>query len=256
MDVVTRVLRHESELGRWELLLRPPDPRLSAFVGEYQGYVESVPHGPLRRQQVPTARLPLILNLGSRWSVADSPDHRARASRQLLRRALRPLRFRRRGRTCGVRPGRLHAARGAHVPRRPDARAREPRARAGGRPAATGAGAPCTARGEAVLGGALRPPGRGVRRRPRRCSNARGRRRMGLERARADARPGADRLDLRSAGQEPQIPRHAIPRADRPPAEDGRPDPPLRPRVRTARARRRAVSRSLPSSAATTTRRT
>ena len=74
MDVGTRVLRHESELGRWELLLRPPDRRLSAFVGEYQGYVESVPHGPLRRQQVPTSRLPLILNLGSPWSVADSAD--------------------------------------------------------------------------------------------------------------------------------------------------------------------------------------
>jgi AraC-like DNA-binding protein len=73
MDGDTRVLRHESELGQWELVLRAPDPRLRALVGEYEGYVESGSPPPLR-QQVPTTRLPLIVNFGSDWHVAPSAD--------------------------------------------------------------------------------------------------------------------------------------------------------------------------------------
>ena len=41
MDGQPRVVRHESELGSWELTLRQPDPRLRALVGEYEGYVET-----------------------------------------------------------------------------------------------------------------------------------------------------------------------------------------------------------------------
>ena len=35
-----RVVRHDSELGRWELVERAPDPRLRGLVGDYEGYVE------------------------------------------------------------------------------------------------------------------------------------------------------------------------------------------------------------------------
>jgi AraC-like DNA-binding protein len=69
----TRVLRHESELGSWELVTRAPEPRLRALVCDYEGYVESGTPAPLR-QQVPTPRIPLIVNFGAPWNVADSPD--------------------------------------------------------------------------------------------------------------------------------------------------------------------------------------
>jgi AraC-like DNA-binding protein len=65
-----RVLRHESELGRWELVSRAPDARLRQYVGDYQGYVES--GEPALRQHIPAPLLPLIVNFGSSWNVADS----------------------------------------------------------------------------------------------------------------------------------------------------------------------------------------
>jgi AraC-like DNA-binding protein len=66
-----RVLSHESALGRWELVSRPPDSRLRGHVGGYRGYIESGSPAPLR-QQVPTPLLPLIVNFGSPWKVASS----------------------------------------------------------------------------------------------------------------------------------------------------------------------------------------
>ena len=75
MDAQARVVRHESELGSWELVLRSPDPRLRALVGEYEGYVETAGStGSVVRQQVPTTWLPLIVNFGSAWEV--SPTRR------------------------------------------------------------------------------------------------------------------------------------------------------------------------------------
>jgi AraC-like DNA-binding protein len=73
MDASVRTLRHESELGTWELVLRAPDERLRAFVGEYEGYEESGSPPPLR-QQPPTTRLPVIVNFGSPWQLATSAD--------------------------------------------------------------------------------------------------------------------------------------------------------------------------------------
>lgn len=68
-----RVLRHESELGAWELVRREPSPMLRGYVVGYEGYVE---HGaaPVQRQQVPVAQLPLIVNFGSPWAASDTPD--------------------------------------------------------------------------------------------------------------------------------------------------------------------------------------
>jgi AraC-like DNA-binding protein len=72
MDAGIRVLRHHSELGQWELVLRAPDPRLRAVVGVYEGYVETGAPDPPLRQQVPTTSLPLIVNFGAPWRVASS----------------------------------------------------------------------------------------------------------------------------------------------------------------------------------------
>ena len=66
-----RVLRHEAEHGSWELVTRAPDPGLSGYVGEYQGYVESGLPAPVR-QEVPIPVIPLIVNFGSSWNVASS----------------------------------------------------------------------------------------------------------------------------------------------------------------------------------------
>ena len=41
METRGRVVHHESEVGTWELVLRPPDARLRRYVGDYQGYTES-----------------------------------------------------------------------------------------------------------------------------------------------------------------------------------------------------------------------
>ena len=71
MGQESRVLRHESELGSWELVSRAPELRLRGYVGEYQGYIESGDPAPMR-QQVPAPLLPLIANLGSPWNVAAS----------------------------------------------------------------------------------------------------------------------------------------------------------------------------------------
>lgn len=72
MDAAIRVLRQESELDGWELVTRPPDPRLRGYVGDYQGYVES--GSPPVRQELPMPLIPLILNFGSPWNVASSAD--------------------------------------------------------------------------------------------------------------------------------------------------------------------------------------
>jgi AraC-like DNA-binding protein len=70
MHTETRVLRHQSERGSWELVLRPPDPRLRGYVSEYEGYVE---RGlPPLRQQIPTPLLPVIVNFDSPWRIGSS----------------------------------------------------------------------------------------------------------------------------------------------------------------------------------------
>lgn len=69
-----RVLRHESELGAWELVRRRPDRRLRGYVVEYEGYVERDAAAQVQRQQVPTTQLPLILNFGSSWGACEEPD--------------------------------------------------------------------------------------------------------------------------------------------------------------------------------------
>jgi AraC-like DNA-binding protein len=73
------VVRHDSPLGRWEMASRDPDPRLSGYVGAYTGYVEQTP-GPLRRREVPSTHVTLILSFGPAIGVggpgaAGAPAH-------------------------------------------------------------------------------------------------------------------------------------------------------------------------------------
>jgi AraC-like DNA-binding protein len=75
-ELYTRVLHADSEHGRWELVLGRPDHRLRAFVHGYQGYDESGAPAPVLRQEVPSARVPLIVNFGARWKIAESASGR------------------------------------------------------------------------------------------------------------------------------------------------------------------------------------
>ena len=68
----TRILRHESEHGAWELVFGRPDERLRGLVHRYEGYTELASPRQVLRQEVPSVHVPLILNFGARWQVAES----------------------------------------------------------------------------------------------------------------------------------------------------------------------------------------
>jgi AraC-like DNA-binding protein len=70
----TRVVRHDSEQGAWELVRAQPDPRLRGIMHEYEGYDETRSPKPVLRQEVPSTRVPLIVNFGSRWRLSASAD--------------------------------------------------------------------------------------------------------------------------------------------------------------------------------------
>ena len=72
-----RILKHESDLGSWELGVGTPDPRLQGIVHRYEGYLESASPAPVQRQEVPSVHVPLIVNFGSRWRVGTSSDSSA-----------------------------------------------------------------------------------------------------------------------------------------------------------------------------------
>lgn len=57
------VVSHDSPLGRWEMASGDADPRLRGDVRDYVGYVEVTP-GPLRRREVPSADVTLIISFG------------------------------------------------------------------------------------------------------------------------------------------------------------------------------------------------
>jgi AraC-like DNA-binding protein len=69
----TRVVRHHSELGWWEIVMRDPHPRLRAYIQSYQGYIESTT-GLRRRLEPPSTSVVLIIGLGSALEVIDPRD--------------------------------------------------------------------------------------------------------------------------------------------------------------------------------------
>ena len=64
-----QTMRHESELGRVEFMRRPPHRLLGRFVHGYTGFDERV-EGTMRRRELPSGRIPLILNLGPTLEVS------------------------------------------------------------------------------------------------------------------------------------------------------------------------------------------
>jgi len=60
--------RHEGNAGSWESAQRPPSPPLARVVRRYLGYDERL-SAPVRRQELPSATVTLIVNLGSPLTV-------------------------------------------------------------------------------------------------------------------------------------------------------------------------------------------
>lgn len=58
-----RFARHRSEQGWWETVFREPGPRLRGLVRGYTGYDEWTTR-PVRRRELPSAEVVLIVNLG------------------------------------------------------------------------------------------------------------------------------------------------------------------------------------------------
>ena len=69
----TIVARRGDEHGAWEIISRPPEPRLRPYVRDYAGYVERLT-GVLRRRELPTGDVILIVNLGAPLSVRHPRD--------------------------------------------------------------------------------------------------------------------------------------------------------------------------------------
>ncbi len=63
-----RLIRHESEFGRWELARFAPRPALRPYVIEIEGYFET-PGPPVRRREMPNGNVVLIVNFGPDWLI-------------------------------------------------------------------------------------------------------------------------------------------------------------------------------------------
>jgi AraC-like DNA-binding protein len=79
-DAELSIRRHDSGLGRWELARRAPHPRLAPYVRELQGYIEYAPQR-IRRREMPSESVALILNLGPPFRMIDPRDGSAMAER-------------------------------------------------------------------------------------------------------------------------------------------------------------------------------
>jgi AraC-like DNA-binding protein len=66
-----QVVRHADDDTRWEMVSRPPHPRLSGYVLGYTGYVEHT-RLVMRRREPPFAGVPLIISFGPGIRVAGS----------------------------------------------------------------------------------------------------------------------------------------------------------------------------------------
>ncbi len=61
--LMARVVRHESERDRWEMVHAAPDPRLDGYVLDYCAYDERTGSF-TRRRELPSERVVIIVNLG------------------------------------------------------------------------------------------------------------------------------------------------------------------------------------------------
>ena len=70
---MTRIVAHESPMGRWEMALRQPHPALRAHVRQYVGWIEHMATALLRRE-LPTELIPLIINFGAPVRVFEAGE--------------------------------------------------------------------------------------------------------------------------------------------------------------------------------------
>ncbi|HEY3681868.1 MAG TPA: helix-turn-helix transcriptional regulator [Streptosporangiaceae bacterium] len=68
MTEAITVTRHASGLGRWEMAGRAPHPALRGHLSRYAGYWEDTV--PLRRREVPSGVVPLIISFGDPIDVS------------------------------------------------------------------------------------------------------------------------------------------------------------------------------------------
>lgn len=74
----TRIVRHQGTEGRWELVLRRPDPALREHVHIVEGYRERMAQ-PVVQRHPAAAFVPLILNFGPPYRLLDPVDPRRSA---------------------------------------------------------------------------------------------------------------------------------------------------------------------------------
>jgi len=67
------VIRHSSDLGRWESAVAAPHPALAAYVREYVGGTEATVTA-LCRRELPTEIAPVIFNFGAPFRFYDPSD--------------------------------------------------------------------------------------------------------------------------------------------------------------------------------------
>lgn len=70
---MSRTIRHDSELGRWETVLASPPASLRPYVREYVGWVEHMAN-PICRRELPTEVVPVIINFGAPVRIFDGRD--------------------------------------------------------------------------------------------------------------------------------------------------------------------------------------
>ena len=70
------VWRHESDIGSWEMASRLPNPQLGAHIHSYTGYREDT-RLPLRRREVPSGVVTLIISFGEPLRLVAMHDRRA-----------------------------------------------------------------------------------------------------------------------------------------------------------------------------------
>lgn len=70
----SRIIRHASALGCWEMAFTPPHPRLQGLVDVYIGYDERSTSF-TRRHELPGIQAVLIVNLGDPITITDTAGH-------------------------------------------------------------------------------------------------------------------------------------------------------------------------------------
>lgn len=73
-----KIKRHESDIGSWEMAPGLPNPRLLGHVQGYTGYRETT-RLPLRRREVPSVIVTLIISFGEPLRLVAMPDPRVPA---------------------------------------------------------------------------------------------------------------------------------------------------------------------------------